>query len=331
MTLSQAQATANFLRYKAGSRKGHYESFFLRANHPTEPQAFWVRYTLFIPKGDPELGKGELWAIFFEGDQHRAAKLEIPIELCFLPENLFQLEIGGSTLMEHRAVGHIRDEMRWELNYRSQDKPLFLLPINWYSLPFPKAKSLVPMPFANFDGKFIFPDKTISFSNWVGSQNHNWGSQHTDRYAWGQVVGFDNQPDSMLEIATASIKIAGVHTPKLTAMVLRHRGHDYVLNGWVRGFMSKAAYDYFCWDFESENSDTRIKGRIEAPASAFVGLRYPNPPGGNKYCLNSKIASCEITFTNKKLGVTEQLYTQHRCAFEILTDDAKEHGLKILF
>ena len=34
---------------------------------------------------------------------------------------------------------------------------------------------------------------------WVGSQNHNWGRKHTDRYAWGQVAGFDDAPGSFLE------------------------------------------------------------------------------------------------------------------------------------
>ena len=46
-------------------RGGHYESWFLRANHPHKPQAFWIRYTLFVPADDrPALG--ELWAIWFD-------------------------------------------------------------------------------------------------------------------------------------------------------------------------------------------------------------------------------------------------------------------------
>ena len=29
-----------------------YESYFIRANHPTKPQAFWIRYTLFLQSGE---------------------------------------------------------------------------------------------------------------------------------------------------------------------------------------------------------------------------------------------------------------------------------------
>ena len=38
---------------------------------------------------------------------------------------------------------------------------------------------------------------------WTGSVNHNWGTRHTPAYAFGQVCGFDDAPDSSLEIVTA--------------------------------------------------------------------------------------------------------------------------------
>ena len=36
------------------TRDGHYESFFQRANHPSRPLAFWIRYTALIPRGAPD-------------------------------------------------------------------------------------------------------------------------------------------------------------------------------------------------------------------------------------------------------------------------------------
>src|SRR5688500_2735999 len=33
----------NAVRYRPGEAAGHYESFFLRANHPARPLAFWIR------------------------------------------------------------------------------------------------------------------------------------------------------------------------------------------------------------------------------------------------------------------------------------------------
>ena len=47
----------------------------------------------------------------------------------------------------------------------------------------------------------------LEIDDWVGSQNHNWGVRHTDRYAWGQVCGFDNAQTSFLEVASAQLKM----------------------------------------------------------------------------------------------------------------------------
>ena len=65
---------------------------------------------------------------------------------------------------------------------------------------------------------------------------------------------------------------------------------------------------------------------MRAPPAAFVGLRYRNPPGGIKYCLNTKIAECSLRLTDLKTGRTDTLRTANRAAFEILTDDT-DHGV----
>jgi hypothetical protein len=70
---------------------------------------------------------------------------------------------------------------------------------------------------------------------------------------------------------------------------------------------------------------------MSASREAFVGLRYNNPPGGCKVCLNTKIASCELRITHKQSGPSdpiEILSSKHRAAFEILTDD-QHHGVTI--
>ncbi len=45
----------NHAQYDGRKPGGHYESFYQRANHPTRPLAFWIRYTVFVPGGaDPK-------------------------------------------------------------------------------------------------------------------------------------------------------------------------------------------------------------------------------------------------------------------------------------
>ena len=65
-----------------------------------------------------------------------------------------------------------------------------------------------------------------------------------------------------------------------------------------------------------------------AELSDFVALRYDNPPGGRKTCLNSKIASARVTLTRKG-SAPVTLTTQSRAAFEILTERT-DHGVPVL-
>ena len=97
------------------------------------------------------------------------------------------------------------------------------------------------------------------------------------------------------------------------------------------GFRAKASFELFDWNFRMENKEVALAGRIQVDAQDVVGLRYCNPPGGRKCCLNSKIAACVLSITPKRgaqAGHKTVLRTAHRAAFEILTDRT-DHGIKI--
>lgn len=325
----------NNLRYNPASRAGHYESYFLRANHPSRPLAFWIRYTIFSPDNRPEKALAEVWAIWFDAERkkHVAAKNEIPLVQAVFSSDPFFIKIDTAELNESSLSGLISgtSTIEWQLHYASNEPPVFVLDRTLYHSAFPKAKLLVAKPMALFHGTLRVKEEIYQIENWKGSQNHNWGVKHTDHYAWGQVAGFDNAPDSFFEVATARLKIGPFWTPFMTVMVLRHQGREYRLNTVMQALKAKASFSYFTWQFDSRTPDVHIQGIIESRADDFVGLRYYNPPGGIKYCLNSKIASCRITLTKKEDRVfkkQEVLETSSRAAFEILTDD-RNHGITL--
>ncbi len=330
--LEEFSQRVNFTRYR-GQPEGHYESFFLRANHPRRPQAFWVRYTIFSAKGRPRDAIGELWALFFDGERnsHAAAKQEHPFSNCDFDTSSFRVRVGSATLQAGRAEGAIAGKahsLAWELGFEGASRPALLLPLKLYEAGFPKAKSLVSLPMARFNGLLTVDGEKVDIAGWIGSQNHNWGSRHTDLYAWGQVAGFDNAPDSFLEVATVKLRLGPLWTPAITPMVLRHRQREYAFTELVQAIRARGRFRYFVWEFASRAAAAEISGRIAAPREAFVGLKYYNPPGGAKHCLNSKIASCTLRLRDRRAGTTEILETRSRAAFEILTDDAK-HGVAI--
>ncbi|MFZ5723479.1 MAG: hypothetical protein ACOY33_07440 [Pseudomonadota bacterium] len=320
-------------RYQFGQKKGHYESWFLRANHPSRNEAFWIRYTIFSPHGRPQDAIGELWVIHSDGENKRvrAAKEELPVTDCHFSPRGLNVKIGEATLRPGELQGEARrpHRIRWNLRYEGGGAPMVFLPENLYETPLPKAKAVTQRPLVRFSGTLEVDGETVEIRDWTGSENHNWGSKHTDTYAWGQVAGFDDAPDAFLEAATAKLKFGPLWTPPLTILCLRLEGEDYKLNALTQSLRATGSWEYFDWRFDSRDrkSGLRIHGRIHATRADFVGLTYYNPPGGAHTCLNSKIAACELTL-ERPGRPPRTLHTAHRAAFEILTDDTG-HGVPL--
>lgn len=333
---SESESRVNHARYR-GQPEGFYESFFQRANHPTRPLAFWIRYTLFSPAGRPEEARGELWAIVFDGEagRHHVAKEELPlVGRCTFASDRFEVTVGEAILGSGHLAGEAGagvDRVAWDLRWAGGDRPLFLLPHRLYEARLPRAKSLVGVPGCVYRGTLRAGDREIPVDGWVGSQNHNWGTRHTDRYTWGQVAGFDSAPDSFLEVATARLRFGSVWTPPMTPLVLRHRGEEIAVRSIRQALRADATLAGFTWRFRAAGGGAEVEGTMTARPEDFVGLRYDNPPGGDKHCLNTKIADCHLTVRRTHLGrvvSVETLRASRRAAFEILTED-RDHGIPI--
>jgi len=314
---------ANGARFVRGMRGGHYESWFQRANHPMRDEAFWIRYTIFAPKGSPERAIAELWAVWFRGDEIVSAKRELPVVEARFASTGLEVAIGDATLSQPEDDGALvgsAGAISWDLRYTAPESPLLLLPKRLYGAALPKAKALVGSPLARFSGELRVREETIVVDDWVGSQNHNWGSKHTDEYAWGQVAGFDDAPDAFLELSTARVHLGPLKTPWLTPLVLRLDGEELRSSALVRAARNDGSYDegMLRWRFAADAGSTRIEGEISADPERFVALPYGNPPGGTKTCLNSKVARCALRVSRG--GESRTLTSAHRAAFEILTE-----------
>lgn len=313
-----------------GVRGGHYESWFIRANHPCEPRAFWIRYTLFVSAQDAAPRLGEVWAIYFDGGRADpvAAQEDVPWAQCQMQADKLDLQLGNSTLRPGEARGRAcgsRHRLEWQLQYRDGAEPLLLLPAPWYERGFPKAKALVSRPLVRFTGHLIADGERIEIENWIGSENHNWGQRHTDSYAWGQVCGFDNDDSAFLECASARLKLGPFWSPVMTIATLRYQEKIFAFNRVERSWLQKAEYGAGQWNFTCVENRCRLHVEISARAQDTVALRYRNPPGGIKTCLNSKLARCELRLERRDQPLVE--LKSARAAFEILTDAPPADGV----
>jgi len=152
----RAQKEANFTRYVPEQKEGHYESYFQRANHPTRPLAFWIRYTIFNPINNPDKALGELWAVYFNGEsnQHVVSKTEVPMSRCSFAREALDIRIDESVLLPGLLQGYTKggSNIEWDLRYESGQEPLFIMPLSYYGKRFPKAKALVGVPMAKYSG-----------------------------------------------------------------------------------------------------------------------------------------------------------------------------------
>ncbi len=313
----------NASRLPQEGEQGHYESWFLRANHPRERQAVWLRHTFFRPAGHAEATCGELWAAWFDGDQVVGVRQELPIARCFAGTQKLDLSFGDSRWSDGKVKGAAENaghRIEWELSYTLDGEPLPLYPAWAYPGSFPKAKALTCVTHARLSGRFVVDGVAHALDAWPGCQSHNWGERHTDEYAWLQVSGFDQAPDAFVEGGTGRLKIGRWWTPQLSAAVLQLDGSVYRASPFRVGpRRSQGKAEGFEMSVHSESRELEFSWRVWAPPERFIAFKYRNPPGGALACLNTKVAQVELSV--RRAGEAPRLLTSSRAAFELLVPE----------
>ena len=307
---------------KSAGAAPYYESRYIRANHPDRPQALWLRETLLLPTaGEPV---ADVWVMLFdpEGAGNRALKEPYPIDAAEYAYDDWTARIGATTLDDRSAQGVVTGDRsaRWDLRIAAGvGEPVKLLTERAYKARIPTAKTTVRHPLAQFNGLLELDDVRVVVDAWTGSVNHNWGTRHTPAYAFGQVCGFDDAPDTTLEIVTARAAVGRFLTPTATLFVFRHAGEEFAVRSILSSLQTHARYQPFSWSFGGRIGDHMIEGEITTEPEDVIGLTYTDTDGGLKYCYNSAIATCRVQVAGKAFQRAELVATR-RAMFEILTD-----------
>ena len=141
----------NFTRYR-GQAEGHYESFFVRANHPSSRAGVLDPLHDLQSQGTPQLTRSaSCGRSYFDAERnhHVAAKQEYRFADCEFGISSFQVRVGKATLRPGRLEGAIegtQHRLAWELKFEGASPPLLLLPLALYQGRFPAAKSVVSLP-----------------------------------------------------------------------------------------------------------------------------------------------------------------------------------------
>lgn len=313
------------------------ESWFLRANLPGEARSFWLKITTLGHPG--EAGVAEAWCSLFDGDRTAAWRTTVPWpSACIsggdgVPVALRAAgcawELGNDG---GRSTGRLSGEagpVAWDLSFSRHPgeigNPLCLLPSrNLVDGPLPRSKLLTPFPVARFEGTLQWGDETWEISDWVGMQGHNWQDAHAPEYAWGHCVftGPEGEVVGLAEGATGRIRIAGVTTPRISLLGVRHAGREYRFDTLVDLWRQRASLTFPEWSLRIRGADGEASIVMRASAERMVCLGYDNPDRSRRFCHNSKTAAVTLRVQPVR-GDGFELTSVDGGALEFLLPDAR--------
>ena len=286
----------NRSRFLPEDRGGHYESWFQRANHAERPLGFWIRYTVFSPRGHPSghapscgrsISMASAGASAPPSRSFRSPRLASPQapSTCRIGDARLDSCSASSARRTRRAACAARDP-------HEAPPPIRCCSCGRRSTTAacPRRRRWSSSPNASFSGSLVVDGETVEVDGWLGSQNHNWGSKHTDEYAWGQVAGFDGAPGTFLECSTARLKIGPLWTPRLTLVVLRLEDREDA-NGIAQALRAEGSFDFGSWRLRTRSDEASIEGRFRRPPRPSSGWSTTTRPEARR---PASTASCGL-------------------------------------
>ena len=276
-------------------------------------RAVWLKTTILARAGKSS-PVADVWCCTFDGitGQTWGHRETVPLDQARLEGTPLEIEIAGCRFNldpeQGTTEGYLENERgscRWDLTWRPVDgllgAPMSIFPFRWMlHTSLPKAKTVTPHPALVFSGTMEWSGDGISADNWLGMQGHNWGSEHTPRYAWGQCIFLEQGvPTCMMEGFSGRVAIGGKLTPPISALEVRYGARVYRFNHLLNLWNQEATIRYPEWHLKLKGSGGLAELRMKANPDEMACLGYVNPNGELLYCLNSKLADVHLKVVPK--------------------------------
>ena len=292
-----------------------YESYYLRAAHPDEAIAVWIRYTVQKPKGQD--AKASLWFTLFDDSAGRpfAEKLTVVRDQLSEPANDW-IRIGESSFGRNRIEGS-SGEASWSLKVSEAARPLQHLSPPWlYHAPFPKTKPESPVPFARLSGEVTVGERKYELENWPGMLGHNWGAEHAWTWVWLSGAGFREDPEAWIDVVMGRIRVAGRLTPWVANGAISIGGERHRLGGMLRRGVVAAPEPGRARFVLPGEGGVEAMVKTKAPRRITAAWNYGSPDGDVHDVLNCSMAELQVGFTDGG-GAVRTLTTDHGGTYEL--------------
>jgi hypothetical protein len=318
--MPEERASAVFPQVAA--KRGHYESFYLRACHPTEELGVWIRHT--VHKRPGERPNASVWFTLWDPQPHAS---KVTVDELSVPAGGW-IQVGDSVFSEGSAVGSARTEQcdaSWDLTFDPEAAPLRHLPMGWmYRAPVPRTKTESPMPAAWFRGRISVDGRDVEVDGWPGAVGHNWGAEHAERWIWMHGIAFDGAERDWIDAAIGRVKVGPVTTPWIGNGGMSVDGRFYKLGG-PRGTEVEESVERCA--FTLPGKGVRVTGELSAPRERLVGWVYADPGGGEHNTANCSIASMRLRVEREGEPPLE-LMTSSNAVYELGMRET-DHGVPL--
>jgi hypothetical protein len=272
---------------------GHYESYFVKGHHPSEPKAFWLRHTIHQRPGEPQTAS--VWLTLFDAGAERPVTAgKHTVSGPVVPAGGY-VGIDGSELRPGGGRGELRSptlDAGWDFEFSGEQPEQRHLPYDWmYEAGIPRTKSATPHPGVTFSGR-VGP---FDVGGWVGLVSHNWGAEHAERWIWMHGGTFrDRDASTWLELVFGRIRLGPWTVPWIGNGALSLDGERHRLGGLDRIRSTLVDERPTGTRFVITGEDLRVEGSIFAPAERFVCWRYADPEGPEHHSAHSSIADLRV-------------------------------------
>jgi hypothetical protein len=272
---------------------GRYESWFLSARDAEpgrQPRAVWIRHTTHRAAG-ARRDSAALWCTVFDPSGGSPAAVKQSVDA--LPTE----QAGPEGFKgEARARGRMAE---WDVTLTRGGTPLrHLRPGVLYRLPLPRTKVEAPVPDGSASGQVVLDGARVDVVGWRATVGHNWGAEHAERWVWLHAAGFEDEPDTWLELALARVRVGGALTPWIANGAVCHAGQRFRLGGLARvaGVRVAAAPGRL----EAIVPGERVSVRVAVHADLYqtVGFKYAGvgaePLRGEREVLHAGLAGVNL-------------------------------------
>ena len=311
--------------------RGHYESFYLKAGHPTEPLAVWIRYT--VHKRPSEAATGSLWFTLFDASAGAPAASKLTVGADSLDAGGGDyIRIGESRFGPGQVAGSAPTDWldaSWELEFEPGDEALRHLPRGWmYRAPLPRTKLESPHPGTRFSGTVRTGERTLELDGWPGMVGHNWGAEHAERWIWLHGAAFADAPDAWLDLALGRVRVGRLTTPWVANGMLSLDGCRHRLGGLgaVRS-TSVEERPESCRFVVGGDERLTVSGTVDAARSNLVGWVYADPAGPEHNVVNCSIAALALELRRRDQP-PRRLATASGAAYELGMRET-DHGVPL--